>query len=139
MIESLYLKQIEETLDYRFKSKPLLVGGGAMEYYDLRPIGLDVDFIITEEDYAGLAAKYPDNLNDIFGDLGVIKDGYELWRTIMLYGYDHLSIEAVDFNGFLVVSLEKLLLLKALGISEEKYEADLRLIIRKIIDNQYNK
>lgn len=69
----------------------------------------------------------------------MLKDGYELWRTIMLFGYDHLSFGAVDFNGFLVISLEKLLLLKALGISEAKYEADLRLIIRKIIDNQYNK
>jgi hypothetical protein len=29
--------------------------------------------------------------------------------------------------------------LKALGISEAKYEADLRLIFKKIINNQYNK
>lgn len=62
MIENLYLKQIEETLDYKFKSKPLLVGGGAMEYYDLRPIGIDIDYILTEGDYAGLATKTPDNL-----------------------------------------------------------------------------
>jgi hypothetical protein len=36
-----------------------------------------------------------------------------------------------------VLSLEKLLLLKALGMDEEKYFKDLRLIVKKIIDTQY--
>ena len=137
MVESLLLDHLQTVLDYRFNSKPLLVGGGAMEYYGLRSKGEDTDFIIHKEDYQALASKYPYSLRDIFSDLGVVKDGFELWRTIMLFDYDHLSVDAVKFNGLLVVSLEKLLLLKALGISESKYEADLRLIVKKIIDNQY--
>ena len=40
-------------------------------------------------------------------------------------------------DGLLVLSLEKLLLLKALGMDEEKYFKDLRLIVKKIIGNQY--
>ena len=136
MLDSISLNQLETTLDYKFTSKPLLVGGGAMEYYGLRPKGEDTDFIITEKDYNALASLYPDSLKDIFGDLGIVKDGYELWRSILLYGYDHMSNDSVEYNGLLVVSLEKLLLLKALGISEAKYEADLRLIVKKIIGNQ---
>jgi hypothetical protein len=52
--------------------------------------------------YQSIASKYPELLKDIFGD-GVVKDGFELWRTIMLFDYDHLSVDAVEFNGFLVI------------------------------------
>jgi hypothetical protein len=58
-------------LDYTFRSKPLLIGGMAMEYYDLRKTGADIDFVVTVEDYEGLAARYPDSLRDLWGDLGV--------------------------------------------------------------------
>jgi len=131
------LKQLEEALDYRFKSKPLLIGGAAMEHYGLRKRGADVDLVVTEEDYYVLESMYPNFRRDIHGDLGICKGVYEVWRTIMMFGYDHLSEEAEKRNGLLVVSLEKLLLLKALGMSEEKYFEDLRLIVKKVIDIQY--
>ena len=131
------LKQLEEELNYRFKSKPLLIGGAAMEHYGLRKRGADVDLVVSDEDYQALESKYPAFRRDIHGDLGVCKGVYEIWRTIMMFGYDHLSEEAEERNGVLVVSLEKLLLLKALGMSEEKYFEDLRLIVKKIIDLQY--
>jgi hypothetical protein len=54
-----------------------------------------------------------------------------------MFGYDHLAEEAEERGDLLVVSLEKLLLLKALGMSEEKYFNDLGLIVKKIIDTQY--
>ena len=131
------LKQLGKELNYSFKSKPLLIGGAAMEHYDLRKRGADIDFVVTDEDYQALASLHPAFRRDIFGDLGVCMDIYEVWRTIMMFGYDHLSEEAEERSGLLVVSLEKLLLLKALGMSEEKYFKDLRLIVKKIIDIQY--
>ena len=48
---SITLESMEITLDYKFAYKPLLVGGGAMEYYGLRPRGADIDFILHEKDY----------------------------------------------------------------------------------------
>ena len=60
-----------------------------------------------------------------------------MWKTIMMFDYDQLSSGSLEFNGLLVVSLEKLLFLKALGISDEKYLEDLRLIVKKIIKLQY--
>ena len=48
-------------LNFRFKKKPLLVGGKAMEYYGLRKAGEDIDFIVTNEDYKQLARQYPNN------------------------------------------------------------------------------
>ena len=46
-------------LNFDFSSKPLLIGGMAMQYYGLRPSGADVDFVITTQDYLRLAAQYP--------------------------------------------------------------------------------
>ena len=56
-------------LKYTFRSKPLLVGGLAMEYYGLRKAGDDIDFIVSGEDYEGLAKLYSENKKDLFGDL----------------------------------------------------------------------
>lgn len=66
-----------------------------------------------------------------------MKEGFEVWRTIMLFNYDFLSQGSVEEGGHRVISLEKLLFLKALGIKEAKYERDLRLIVEKIIRAQY--
>ncbi len=137
MCDPVSLEELEEALDYRFKSKPLLIGGAAMEHYGLRKRGADIDLVVTDKDYQVLASMHPAFKRDIYGDLGVCKGDYEVWRTIMMFGYDHLSEDAEECNGLLVVSLEKLLLLKALGMSEEKYFQDLRLIVKKIIDIQY--
>jgi hypothetical protein len=132
------LESLQKTLEYTFTNKPLLIGGAAMEYYGLRKRGQDIDLVITKNDYLELEKLYPENKKDIFGDLGIIKDGYEAWRTIMMFDYHYLVDSAVEFNGLLMVSLEKLLFLKALGMSEEKYLADLRLIVKKIINHQYS-
>lgn len=53
-----------------FKNKPILIGGMAMEYYEMRKAGDDIDFIITNDDYQALAEKYPDQRKDLYGDLG---------------------------------------------------------------------
>jgi len=108
-----------------------------MEYYGLRKRGEDIELIISDEDYTELEKMHPDYKKDIFGDYGICKEGYEVWRTIMLFDYEHISKCACEYNGLLVASLEKLLLLKALGMNEEKYLNDLRLIVKKIIEIQY--
>ena len=57
-----------EKLDFEFASKPLLIGGKAMEHYGLRKAGADIDFVITSKDYERLAQRYPDHLKEIGGD-----------------------------------------------------------------------
>jgi hypothetical protein len=126
-------------LDYVFLAKPLLIGGKAMEYYGLRKAGADIDLVVTVKDYVNLAAKYPDYTKDLFGDLGVCLHELELWKCILLFDYDFLSFRAVEETNFKVISLERLLFLKALGISEAKYEQDVRLIVKKIHNIQYGK
>lgn len=124
-------------LNFSFTSKPLLIGGMAMEYYDLRPSGADIDFVITPEDYQCLAAQYPDHLKDLWGDLGVCVYEFEIWQSICLFRYEFLSQGAVDAGEYLVISLEKLLFLKTLAMHIEKYHRDMELIVKRIIDLQY--
>jgi hypothetical protein len=130
MRSALSLDALQKTLRYIFTSKPLLIGGSAMEYYGLRKRGYDIDLVISEYDYLELEKLHPAHKKDIFGDLGIVK-------ARAMFDYHKLAIDAVEFNGLLVVSLEKLLLMKALAMSEEKYFTDLRLIVNKIIQLQY--
>ena len=126
-------------LDYTFQAKPLLVGGKAMEFYGLRKAGADIDFVISSPDYEHLALKYPDCTKDLFGDLGVCVHEFELWKCILLFGYDFLCLGAIEQETIKIIALERLLFLKALAISEAKYEQDVRLIVKKIHDIQYGK
>jgi hypothetical protein len=124
-------------LNFTFYTKPLLIGGMAMQHYGLRPSGADIDFVITPQDYERLAAQYPDHLKDLYGDLGVCVFEFEIWKSICLFGYDFLSQNALEMEEFRIISLEKLLFLKALGMKVEKYHRDLELIVQKVLHDQY--
>jgi hypothetical protein len=124
-------------LDYPFRAKPLLIGGKAMEYYGLRPAGADIDFVVTREDYTALARRYPETLKDLWGDLGVCPYEFEIWTSICLYDYEDLRPGAIEVGEILVISLEKLLLLKALAMKEEKYRHDLEMIVEKLRNDKY--
>jgi hypothetical protein len=124
-------------LEFDFTSKPLLIGGKAMEYYGLRKAGADIDFVITAEDYERLARKYPDDLREIGGDLGVCVFEFEIWKSICLFDYQFLSVGAIERDVYLIISLDRLLFLKALGMKEPKYHRDLELIVDKILQVRY--
>ena len=126
-------------LGYAFQTKPLLIGGKAMEYYGLRPAGNDIDFVVTRADHAGLAALYPDHQKDLFGDLGVCISEFELWTCINLFDYHYLAENARETGQYLIISLEKLLFLKTLAIHDPKNERDVKLIVKKLLDIQYGK
>ena len=128
------------TLHYTFQTKPLLIGGKAMEYYDLRPAGADIDFVITGEDYTALAQQYPDHHKDLWGDQGVCVAEFEIWRTICLFDYAYLAAGALDEGDYLVIALDKLLFLKTLAMKhDEKYQRDVALLVKKILDDQYGR
>lgn len=123
-------------LNYSFIKKPLLIGGKAKEYYGIRTAGKDIDFVVFKQDYSSLAELYPENKKDLKGDLGIIVDEFELWKTICWYDYEYLSEGAKDEGEYLVISLERLLLLTAIAMHKEKYLEDFKLIVNKIISLQ---
>ena len=124
-------------LGYKFKSKPVLVGGKAKEYYGVRKSGKDTDLIVTEEDYLNLSRKYLEFKKDLWGDLGVKVKGFEIWRTILLFDYSFYSKDSLEKNEYRIVSLEKLLFMTALAMKKPKYKRDLELIVDKVIQLQY--
>ena len=147
-------------LGYNFKKKPILIGGGAMEYYGMRTTGHDFDFIISMEDAHQLKRTY--ELNHFGGSAGA--DGFskdmdssftaigglevDLAVTMFQYGYDYFVKNAAPLEEYLVVSREDLLLMKCLaaanpvgwedlptGISKQR--ADMDLIIESIHKIKY--
>ena len=115
-------------LNFEFLSKPLLIGGKAMEYYQIRESGQDIDFVIAEEDYEQLSYKYPNHVKEIYDDFGVCKYEFEMWESICLFDYKFLSEEAVEEDDFLIISFEKLMFLKVLAMRQSKYLRDLELM-----------
>lgn len=119
-----------------FTKKPLIFGGMAMEYYGLRKHGDDVDFIVSFEDYAKLAEMYPDCRKDMWGDLGVLYKGYEMFRTVWKLDYEFLSRGSVEYRDYRVISIDMLLLMKALAAGAgEKHLRDVDLVARHMIRN----
>lgn len=126
-----------EKLNYKFKYKPLLIGGKAMEYYGLRKAGVDVDLVVDLFDHKALIEKYPSNVKDLYGDIGVCEFGFEIWNQICTFDYNYLKTNAIEEENYLVISLEKLLFLKALAMEIPKYHSDLELIVKKILEDAY--
>lgn len=148
-------------LDYVFKKAPILIGGGAMEYYGMRTTGHDFDFIISREDATVLKQSYglnhfggklcgPDgfcvDMDSTFTQIG----GFEidLAVTMFQYGYEYFVKNAVPLEEYLVVSREDLLLMKCLAASNpigwadlptgiSKQRADMDLIIESIHKAKY--
>ena len=111
-----------------FSSKPILIGGRAMEYYDIRKSGKDIDFVITDKDYQKLAEEYPEKRKDLYGDLSVTINEFEIWRSIAHLDYDFFKKDAVDEGLFLVISIDRLLWTRVCAMDVEKYRNDLKLM-----------
>ena len=73
----------------------------------------------------------------MWGDLGVCPGNYEIWKTIGLQDYDTLRWGAIELEQVLIISLEMLLYMKALCIHIEKYLQDTKLIVKRLVDEQY--
>ena len=126
-------------LNYNFMKKPLLVGGMAMEYYGLRKAGRDIDLIVAQEDHSALNKLFPDHIKDLYGDIGICEFDFEIWNQICTFDYDYLRENAIEEENCLVISLEKLLFMKAMGMEIQKYHDDMELIVKLILDKAYGK
>ncbi|MBO0783128.1 MAG: hypothetical protein J2P37_30300 [Ktedonobacteraceae bacterium] len=108
--------------------KPLLFGGAAMEYYQLRSAGKDIDFLFTPEDFFRLAAWYPEQVAGERIVLGTL----ECWRQVRGCTYEQLEEGALETRYYRVLTREKLLLLKALAVDQEKNQHDIFLLAKQI-------
>lgn len=125
------VKRVNEMLissNLSFSEKPILIGGMAMEYYDMRKSGDDIDLIITDDDYQALAQKYPDQRKDLYGDLGVVIEKFEIWRSIAHLDYNFFKKEAIEEENIFIISIDRLLWTRVCAMEVEKYRNDLVLL-----------
>lgn len=118
-----------QRLGYEFVDKPVIVGGLAMEYYGLRKHGADVDFIVTDRDYQRLKVRFPDRRKDVWGDFGLLVDGFELFRSIYKFDHGHYSLGAVELTNYKMIGIDMLFRMKvfAMGVAE-KHDCDVQLL-----------
>lgn len=147
-----YLEPLE-TLGtiYTFTDNPILLGGGAMEYYGLRKTGHDLDIMISQRDkrellkrgytpnlFGGKTDKEVDSTFSNFAGTGV-----DLVVTLNQYGYSFFresSIICGDHKSIQVMSLEHLLLAKVFAgeySGEPKHKNDIKLLLKGIEKQQY--
>lgn len=123
-------------LNIHFKTKPLIFGGLAKEYYGIRKKGLDIDLIVTDEDYQNVAKQFPNCRFDMWGDLGVAVDNFEILRSVCRYDYDFYVKEAIDIGDYLMISIDRLFYMCVTAMEEEKYKNDY-ILIRKYYDEKF--
>ena len=126
-------------VDFEFSQKPIIVGGMAMEYYGVRKSGIDIDIVICNCDYQKLSLLYPEKRKDIYGDLGVVIEPFEIWRSIALLDYGFYKLQAIEYEKICMVSLDRLLLMRVCAMDVEKYMHDLKLIEEYYYENYRNK
>lgn len=135
------IKRVAERLtasELSFTEKPILIGGMAMEYYEMRKAGADIDLIITDKDYQMLAQNYPDQRKDLYGDLGLVIGEFEIWRSIAHLDYNFFKKDAIEEENILVISIERLLWTRVCAMQVEKYRKDLELLKEYYYKNYTN-
>ena len=153
-------------LNYTFIKPPIMIGGGAMEFYGMRKTGHDYDFVISMDDFKKLKSmgkplntfdgkKFDEDglSTDVDNTFSAI-DGLEidLAVTMFQFKYDFFDRDTAAFGPYKVVSRENLLLMKALAASNnsgwdakfkkdmiQKQREDVDLILKSIVEHQYGK
>lgn len=127
-------KDIDAIIDFSkigivFQDKPLIVGGLAMEYHGVRKHGDDIDFIVSNRDYKTLRSKYPHDRKDMWGDFGIKANGFEMFRSIYRFDYDHYCLGSIEFTRYKIVSLDMLFRMKVFAMdADEKHQKDVQLL-----------
>lgn len=147
IIENKILKGLKLT-KYKFKKPPLVVGGLAMEYYNIRKTKHDYDYIVSPADWKVLKKIHPDKINlfggktekDIDATINLKKVNVDLISTLYQFNYNYLSKDAINKDGYKIITIEKLLMLKTLSAiytNNSKSIKDQKKIVNYIVKKNY--
>ena len=135
---------------YKFKKPPLVVGGLAMEYYNIRKAGHDFDYVVSPADWKELKKLHPDKINlfggknekDVDATINLYKVHVDLISTLFKFKYSYLSKGAINNKNYKIISIDKLLMLKTLGAvvnNHNKSIKDQKRIVDHIVKTNYKK
>ena len=136
---------------YTFLDNPILLGGMAMQYYNLRESGHDLDIMISKRDKDNLLKKgYKLNLfggkteAEVDATFTNIQNlDLDLVITLNQYDYEYFKRDSIllDENcNLLIISIENLLITKIFAkyySPLDKHEKDVNLIIKGIEKIKY--
>jgi hypothetical protein len=122
---------------YRFTLKPILFGGKAMEFHELRP-GNDYNLLVQRDEFRSLWTQFPEQRAMPPAGQRVLRfDPFEFSED--QFGYDYLLLfrHAIDQGDYLVLPVEMLLFLTLLRSVHEpgettKVQQDLALLIQRL-------
>jgi hypothetical protein len=137
---------------YKFKNPPILVGGKAMEYYNLRKTGHDLDYVISKYDYNKLSEIQEPNIYMPQQTPGITYRGGKIdvdyFLNLYQYDYNYLKKNAIKNGNILVISKEDLILVKAMTAFDKKNKIgkstikknlnDISLIVNSLSKDKYN-
>ena len=58
--------------------------------------GRDIVLIVHPSDHARLKEMYPNNIKDLYGDIGICEFEFQIWNQICTFDYDYLREKAVE-------------------------------------------
>ena len=124
-------------IPHDFFDPPIVVGGKAMEFYGIRKSGYDIDLIVSLRDFKALLSKMPEQAGKIDMDSYIRYSCFEIWSSIRQFDYDFYVKEAVFRDIYYVMSIERLVWMKGLYVSEPKSVRDLDLISKYVMKIKY--
>lgn len=158
------VNELGEKIKFDFKDPLILIGGGAMEFYNMRRTSHDYDFIISRRDAVEMRkTQYATYLNhfggtvfdsdgfstDVDSTFSGVEGMFDFAVTMFQYPHDFFLQTSLPIaNNIRVVSREHLLLMKALAATNhewmgelskniKKQRKDMDLIIKSIVESQY--
>tara|TARA_B100001093_G_C26766773_1_gene988238 strand:- start:523 stop:984 length:462 start_codon:yes stop_codon:yes gene_type:complete len=142
------LQGIRDT-KYLFIDKPIVLGGLALEYYGIRSSGPNFDYIVSSKDWNNLEKAFPDKINAFggnskYGSKINLHDNLQinLISNCFNFNYDEISKNALEFEFFKIIDLEKQLLIKTLSAvnnNDMKSKNDQKFIVNYIVNHSLNK
>jgi len=139
--------------NYKFKYSPILVGGKAMEYYNLRKTGHDIDYIVHKYDYNKISKIQEPNPYMPTQTPGITyRDGkldIDYFLNLYQYDYNYLKKNAIKHNNILIISKDDLILVKSMTafdktnkrigkITVKKNLNDISLLVNSLSKENYN-
>lgn len=96
--------------DIAFQHKPVIVASAAMQFYNLRDAGDDIDMVVSQDDFEQLRTYYHVETDD-YGDERIKTGIHKLYDGFFGVPYNLLKHGAVELDDCLIASLPCLLYL----------------------------
>ena len=145
-------KSILDKFEYNWIYPPMLIGGHALSYHNIREPGYDLDVIVSQADWNILKEMYPTTLNLFGGKTEKEVDAtlnirtpvkLDIIKTLWQHNYNDFLKDSIyiEESNVRVISIPNLLYIKsfpAVKFNDKKSKDDVQLILDSVIKERYS-